>query len=418
MQAPMNALRRLEQAVLAEGREWMRCRLERQLQAESDAVPALCPHSGQSLTDTRWRDLQLHSLVGVVRVRVRHGYSAALGRWVCPAREAWGLAPYQRLSPEFEARLTYTATEVGSYERAARMAGTWGSPASDGCIHEHAQRLGAAAADLELPMPAPAPQEPAFSLVIMLDGWMARERGPDWGAGPRKKNPQRIAWHEIKSAVIYRLEQRAESASGRGLLLEKYAVATPPETSPVDFGAAVQAEARRHGLGRAKVVYLVMDGAVWLWDLADDRLADAIKTLDFHHARDHLWAVAHLLHGEDTPEARAWVEPLLKSLRTGSEARVVRRLEQLLDSPELCPPSQQAELAKEVHYFQNHRDHLHYQAMEQAGAPRGSGAAESLGKQLQQRLRGCGQTWSRLGFTHLLRLCVLVKNRDDPLLWN
>jgi hypothetical protein len=56
--------------------------------------------------------------------------------------------------------------------------------------------------------------------------------------------------------------------------------------------------------------------------------------------------------------------------------------------------------------------------MEKAGAPLGSGAVESLGKQLQRRLRGCGQFWSRPGLTHLLRLSVLVKNRDDPLLWN
>jgi len=101
----------------------------------------------------------LHTVVGVVQVRVRHGYSAALGRWVCPAREAWGLSPYQR-----------------------------------------------------------------------------------------------IAWHAIKSAVIYRLEQRAQSASSRGLLVEKYVVATPPQTSPLDFGAAVQAEARRRGLGREQTV--------------------------------------------------------------------------------------------------------------------------------------------------------------------
>ena len=36
-------------------------------------------------------------------------------------------------------------------------------------------------------------------MVLMLDGWMARERGPDWGAGPRKKEPQRILWHEAVS---------------------------------------------------------------------------------------------------------------------------------------------------------------------------------------------------------------------------
>jgi len=414
----MNALRALEQAVLAEGREWTRRRLETRLQAESEAVPARCPQSGESLKDTRWRDLELNTVAGTVRLRVRHGYAPALDRWVCPAREAWGLAAYQRLSPEFQARLTYTATEVGSYERAAHMAETWGSPTSDGCIHEQIQRLGTAAAELILPTPAPAPREPEFSLVIMLDGWMARERGPDWGASPRKQKPQRIAWHEIKSAVIYRLEQRVENQSGRGLLVEKFVVATPPETSPLDFGAELQAEARRRGLGRAQVVYLVMDGAVWLWDLADDRLANALKTLDFHHARDHLWALAHLLHGEGTPEAKAWVKPLLASLREGKEARVVRRLQQLLEPSAPRPDSQPRDIEREVNYFLSHRDHLHYQQMEEAGAPRGSGAAESLGKQLQQRLRGCGQSWNRPGLTHLLRLCVLFKNRDDPHLWN
>jgi hypothetical protein len=414
----MNTLRQLEQEVLGEGREWTRQRLEKRLQAQSDAMPTLCPQTGEPLKEVRWRDLQLSTVVGPVKLRVRHGYSPALDQWVCPVRELWGLKAYQRLSPELESRLAYTASETASYEAAAKMAATWGSPVSDGCIHQHVQSLGEAAAELSLPMPKPPPKEPEFSLVIMLDGWLARERGPDWGAGPRKKQAERIAWHEIKSAVIYRLEQRGQNASGRGMLIEKFVVATPPETSPVDFGAAVQAEAQRRGLGRAKKVYLVMDGAVWLWELAEDRFAEAIKTLDFHHARDHLWALAHELHGQDTPEAKAWVQPLLRSLRTGGEARVVRRLEELLESPSERAPQSQEVVEREVNYFVNHREHLHYRAMEQAGAPRGSGAVESLGKQLQRRLRGCGQIWSRPGFTHLLRLCVFIKNQDDSFLWN
>jgi hypothetical protein len=414
----MNALRLLEQNVLAEGREWTRRQLEQQLQAQSDALPTCCPQSGEPLKETRWRDLQLDTVAGPVKLRVRHGYSPALGRWVCPARQAWGLPAYQRLSPELEARLAYTASQTASYEVAAQMAATWGTPISDGCIHQHVQKLGGQAAGLDLPLPAAPSLEPEFSLVIMLDGWIARERGPDWGAGRRKKNPQRIAWHEIKSAVIYRLEQRGQNAGGRGLLTEKFVVATPPETAPVDFGAAVQAEARRRGLGRAKAVYLVMDGAVWLWDLAQDRFADACQTLDFHHARDHLWALAQVLHGQDTPEAKAWVEPLLRSLRGGQEARVVRRLEALLEPAQRRCTETQTVIEREVNYFQTHRDHLHYQRMERADAPRGSGAVESLGKQLQRRLRGCGQSWSRPGLTHLLRLCVLIKNRDHALLWN
>jgi hypothetical protein len=218
--------------------------------------------------------------------------------------------------------------------------------------------------------------------------------------------------------IGYRLERRAANDIGRGMLIEKFVVATPPETSPVDFGGAVQTEARRRGMGRAKYVYLVMDGAIWLWDLAEDRFAQAIETLDFHHARDHLWAVANSLHGEDTPEASAWVQPLLRSLRKGRENQVVRQLEELLENQPERTPEQQELIEREVKFFVKHRDHLHYRAMEKAGAPRGSGAVESLGKQLQQRLRGCGQIWGRPGFTRLLKVVVLVKNRDESLLWN
>jgi hypothetical protein len=414
----VNRLRQLEQEALAEGREWTRRRLEKQLQDYADALPAVCPKTGEGLKDVRWRDLQLITVSGVLKLRVRHGYSLALGQWVCPARQAWGLQSYQRLSPELESRLAYTASETTSYEAAAQMAARWGCPVSDGCIHQHLQSLGEAAEQIELPHPLAAPQEPEFSLVIMLDGWLARERGPDWGAGPRKKEPQRVLWHEVKSAVIYRLERRAANDSGRGMLLEKFVVATPPETSPVDFGTAVQVEARRRGMGRAKYVYLVMDGALWLWELAEDRLAQAIKTLDFHHARDHLWAVANSLYGEDTPEASAWVQPLLRSLRQGRESHVVRQLEELLQNQSERTPEIQELIEREVKFFVKHRDHLHYRAMEKAGAPRGSGAVESLGKQLQQRLRGCGQIWGRPGFTRLLRVVVLVKNRDEHHLWN
>ena len=248
----MNPLRQLEQEVLAEGREWTRQRLEKRLQDHSDALPVVCPKTGQGLKNVRWRDLQLVTISGAVNLRVRHGYSLALGQWICPARQIWGLKAYQRLSPELESRLAYTASATTSYEAAAQMATRWGSPVSDGCIHQHIQSLGQAAEQIALPHSVPPPQEPEFSLVIMLAGWLARERGPDWGAGPRKKDPQRILWHEIKSAVIYRLERRGANDSGRGMLIEKFVVATPPETSPVDFGAAVQAEARRQGLGRAK----------------------------------------------------------------------------------------------------------------------------------------------------------------------
>ena len=171
-------------------------------------------------------------------------------------------------------------------------------------------------------------------------------------------------------------------------------------------------------MARAQVVYLVMDGAVWLWDLAADRFKDTLKTLDFHHAREHLNAVAEVLYGSGTDPAKQWLKGLLHPLRHGKESLVVRRLEDLLESQAQRSQEASEVIAREVNYFQEHREHIHYRQMEKAGAPLGSGAVESLGKQLQRRMRGCGQFWSRTGLTHLLCLSVLVKNRDDPLLWN
>lgn len=416
----MNRLQQIEQEVLAAGREWTRAMLEKRLQEECLTIEMVSAKTGEELENTRWRPMGLDTVVGTVKLQARHGYCPEEEAWVCPTRQAWGLKPYERKTPELQARLAYTATVAGSYAEAEKLATIWGTPVSDTSIHQCVQELGQQAQRLALPTPVPAPSEPAFDLVLMMDGWLTRERGPDWSAGPRKKDPERVEWKEIKSAVIYRLADRAENASGRGLLLEKHVVATPPDTEPLDFGQAVRQEAMRRGLARAKTVYLVMDGAVWLWDLAEDRFRTAVKTLDFHHAREHLNTIAEALYGIGNQRAKDWLAQQVESLRHGDEALVVSRLDELLKSQSQAkrPAKIRKTIAREVNYFRAHRDHIHYEDRENEGAPLGSGAVESLGKQLQRRMRGCGQFWKRSGLSHLLKLSVLAKNDDLHLLWN
>jgi len=163
-----------------------------------------------------------------------------------------------------------------------------------------------------------------------------------------------------------------------------------------------------------------MDGAVWLWDLAEDRFKTAVKTLDFHHAREHLNTIAEALYGTETQRAREWLAQQVESLRHGDEALVVNGLENLLKSQAQAkrPTKIRKTITREVKYFRSHQEHLHYEDREKEGAPLGSGAVESLGKQLQRRMRGCGQFWERTGLSNLLKLSVLAKNEDLHLLWN
>lgn len=411
----MNALRELEQNVLREGQEYTRRLLESRLQEQIDQIGAVCPHSGLALKEVSYRPLVLLTVAGKVRLKAAYGYSSHQGAWLTPARVSWGMAPHQQTSPELQARVVETAAACGSYEKAARIATLWSTPLSDDLVHAQVQRVGRRLVDNPATASLPQVKKPKFSMVIMMDGWMVRERGKDWGKKRRRPTQCRVQWHEVKSAVMFCLEDQAATAGGRGWLIDKHIVVREPETDPVIFGQAVQAEALRRGLAEAQEVYMVMDGAVWLWCLREDRFKDTTPVLDFHHASQHLWALAYHRFGDTTEEekaqARAWVEPLLHQLRHGKQKRVIRTLEELLATKE----GRQKKVKTEVNYFKTHRDHLNYQAVDDQGAPIGSGAVESLCSQLQDRFKRTGQFWTRTGLRHLLAVEEAIRNRDfDP----
>jgi hypothetical protein len=189
-----------------------------------------------------------------VRLTVSYGRAPQTQQWVCPQQLAWGLTAHQKITPGLAEKLCFTATATTSYAQAAAVAAQWGVVVDDSVIHQQVQRAGARAeqpAQVRSAAPSPPPPKtavPPGALVIMMDGWMVRERGGDWGLKPAGAAGERVAWHECKSAVIYRLEQAAKTAGERGLLVEKFAVADVGD--PLEFGRRVQAEARRRGLGQ------------------------------------------------------------------------------------------------------------------------------------------------------------------------
>jgi hypothetical protein len=91
-----------------------------------------------------------------------------------------------------------------------------------------------------------------FCLGVMRDGFMARERGPDWARKPPEAKGARVGWHEVKAVTLYRVDPVARKASGRRQILQKFWVLAPTRSPPEELGRAVQAEAIRRGLGKAQ----------------------------------------------------------------------------------------------------------------------------------------------------------------------
>ena len=176
--------------------------------------------------------MRLRTVVGVVKVVVWHGKDPVDKHWGCPIRERWGLRAHQQMSPALEEKVAFTATLVGSYEAAEKVAGKWGCPVDDSVIHALVQRVGhGAQAQIEQRLKEPAqekdPQRGASELaLLMLDGWFARFRGPGWGKKRTKRD--RVEWHEVKNGVFYLHEQAARTEGGRGLIADKVVVRCLP----------------------------------------------------------------------------------------------------------------------------------------------------------------------------------------------
>jgi len=203
-----------------------------------------------------------------------------------------------------------------------------------------------------------------------------------------------------------------ESDGGRARILSRGTVMT---RGGVDaLREQLFAETQRHGLAQAQKVLVIADGALWIWKLADDRFAQAHQRLDYYHASQHLWAVAHALHPEDEAAARAWIKPLLKKLKNGRVAPLLSDLRTL--AKRLRQKKRQA-VQSELSYLESHRGRMDYQAARRTGEPQGSGAIESTCRQYQCRFKRTGQFWSFTGDEGLMCLETFWRNNRWHLLF-
>lgn len=174
------------------------------------------------------------------------------------------------------------------------------------------------------------------------------------------------------------------------------------------------AEAMRHGLGRAARVLVIADGAVWIWNLVEDRFERAVQRLDLFHAKEHLWAVAQTLYPEEPEKAQAWVKPLLRDLERDRAEAVISTLEEQL--AHLRGSSREA-VKREINYFGSNLHRMRYRDGGKRGEPLGSGAIESTCRQYQCRFKRPGQFWTREGDEALICLETFWRNRRWPVLF-
>jgi hypothetical protein len=408
----------LEEEILHATRDLERKLLEEVAQKKADQSPPVCPVCGHKLSRcTRDHARTFQSRFGPVTVQRLRGWCRRCQEWRFPADPVLGLSETGGASPSVQEMAALTVSKMPVQEASAvieRLTGVKLPPATlDREARRQGQRADKKRGQLDEQMVAgqgaqqmlPLPQEP-FTLVIELDAWNIRERD-DWGqsAQQRAAGQEPSRWHWVYGGTCFRLDQRVATEGGRACILSRGTVMT---RGGVDaLREQLFAEAQRHGLAQAAKVLVVADGAVWIWNLTGDRFPQAQQRLDYYHASQHLWAVAHALHPEDEAGARAWIAPLRKKLKSGRATALLNDLRTL--AKRLRKTKRQA-VEAEVAYLESHQGRMDYAAARRAGEPQGSGAMESTCRQYQCRFKRPGQFWSCAGDEGLMCLETFWRN--------
>jgi hypothetical protein len=416
----------LELAVEAASRSCRQRALATLTQERAAAQPLVCPQcAGRLLVEAYGRARQVQSSFGPIAFRRDYGFCSPCGQHVYPADVALGLHPRATGSPRVQERCALYALRGPTAQGADDFRRLTGLPLDPSTVHREARRQGERARalrerDMALTQTPEGIAQLAQSaavgtknqtLVIEIDAWNIRERD-DWGqsAQLRRRGQEPNRWHWVLTGTIFRLDHRGKTHAGRPFITERGFVATRQGLDA--FRQQLYAEALRRGLSQARDVLVVADGAVWIWNLVDDRFPGARQRVDLYHVKEHLWALAHEVFGQGTEEAHAWVRPLIRMLeqRTDGALDVIHGLKGLLTTLEQLTTEQRAAVEREIGYFNQHKRRMDYKQAARLGQPLGSGAIESTCSQYQRRLKLTGQFWSLTGDEAFLSLLTLHRN--------
>lgn len=409
----------LEEALLRPSHEVLADALEKAAQQKADATPPHCPKCGRKLSRRENLPLRVQTRFGEITIRRAHGWCSKCKEWACPADAVLGLAGAR--SPFVQEAHALTAAQMPVQQAARvveRLTGLKTPPATlDRSARETGRKAQALRRQLDQQTregkgPQASPAVESQTLVIQIDAFNIRERGQDWGRAPelRARGQEPAHWHWVYVATVFVLEDRLDK-NGRAIIAGRGFVATRQGID--ELCAQLQAEAMRRGLGRARRVLVIADGAVWIWNLVAQRFPEAAQRLDLFHAGQHLWAAAEALHGPGEP-ARQWVQPLLEQLQEGRPQHAIQKLEEALAG---LKEAAAVPLQKEIAYFKNHAHRMDYGEARRRGEPCGSGAIESTCRQYQCRFKRTGQFWTQAGDEALLSVETFWRNGRWSLLF-
>ena len=178
------------------------------------------------------------------------------------------------------------------------------------------------------------------------------------------------------------------------------------------FGKRIYVEAFRRGWTRAEKKVVIGDGAIWIWNLADQHFPGALQIVDLYHAREHVWNTARLLYPIDAVARKQWGNRITKLLDKGEVEAVALEIRTgaALNSEAV------ADIEKAAEYFERNKARMRYSEFRSQGLFVGSGVIEAGCKNvIGRRLKQSGMFWTVQNANSIiaLRCCRISGKFED-----
>ena len=368
-------------------------------------------------------------------------------------------------SPDFQHKLTETATRAKSFSQASIIAEAWcGQRVSSRNLgrvveevgHELVVQRDATVDDFTHHRRNAEGVDPQHELAaVFVDGGRVqiRDATPGLGAGVHNE-----CWKEDKIARLQSMEspthaedpcpeppscfmkpiihksgtKDSENSEELRALLDSLPSSSPTQKfdwqpQPLsrtcvgtmrpleEFRWMVQAEAKRRHFYTAKKKAFVADGSTGNWSLRDRHFCDFEPIVDFVHVAEYLHDAAKVLNSQT--QGCRWVRDVWQ----GRAATVIDQLRQSLDEREigqetLDEKQECHKLQRAWTYLKNNADKMDYPRYRRNGLPTTSSLIESQVKEINARVKGSEKFWYESNAEAMIQLICTTLSEEGPTL--
>src|SRR3984893_634997 len=358
------------------------------------------------------RTKQVHSVLGPLRLERAYYHCSSCGHGFCP-RDQQLQIENTSLSPAVTRMVGTVGAMVSFQEGSELLTELAGVPVDAKQVERTAEALGKQVAEDECTHSEPLDALPLpRTLYLGMDGTGIPLRAEELVGRTGKQPDGSAKTGEVKLCTIWSAESLDEqgtpirdegSVTYSAALESACALDTAAARSP--FAQRVWREATRRRFCQAPRRVVLGDGALWIWNIADDQFPGATQIVDRYHAKQHLSDLGKALYGLTNPRAAQWAERRKEELDTEKSHPLLNAIRrQILRSEEA---------RRCLHYFQTNRERMRHPEFHAQGLCTSSGVVEAGCKvAIGTRLKRAGMHWTVQGSNAIIALrCSKLSGR-------